>query len=300
MFAVTILGNNSALPAFDRHPTAQVLTMDEHLFLIDCGEGTQMQMTKYKIRRSKINHIFISHLHGDHYFGLIGLITSMGLLGRANELHLYAPPPLEELLTLQLKFADTHLPFLLHFHGLPQGGVIMKDHKVEVSCFKVYHRIECWGFCFRQIKPLRKINPEKAKSHEVPSSFFDRLKWGEDYTNKEGAVIKNDWVTDPLPKGKSYAYSADTVYDERLIENVQGVDMLYHESTYLKDLEERATKRFHSTAEQAALIARKAAVKKLLLGHFSSKYESLEGFLLEASAVFPNADLAVEGVTYRV
>jgi ribonuclease Z len=300
MFAVTILGNNSALPAFDRHPSAQVITLDEHLFLIDCGEGTQMQMTKYKIRRSKINHIFISHLHGDHYFGLIGLITSMGLLGRTNELHLYAPPELKELLDMQLKFADTQLPFPFHFHCLKGSGVIMKDNKVEVSCFNVFHRIACWGFCFRQIRPLRKINPLKAKDYGVPSTFFDRLKWGEDYTTKEGTLVKNEWVTDELPRGKSYAYSADTLYDERLIKSVGGVDVLYHESTYLKDLEDRATKRFHSTAEQAATIALKASVGKLLLGHFSSKYESLEGFEQEARAIFPNTELALEGVSYRI
>ena len=300
MFAVTILGNNSALPAFDRHPTAQVITMDEHIFLIDCGEGTQMQMTKYKIRRSKISHIFISHLHGDHYFGLIGLITSMGLLGRIQELNLYAPPPLKDLIDMQLKFADTQLPFPLHFHCLQGEGVIMKDNKVEVSCFKVNHRIECWGFCFKQIRPLRKIIPEKAKNYGVPSSFFDKLKWGEDYLNKEGIIIKNDLVTDPLPKGKVYAYSADTSYDERIIDKVRGADTLYHEATYLKDLEDRATKRFHSTAQQAATIAQKASVKKLLIGHFSSKYETLEGFEKEAREIFLNSDLALEGVTYRI
>src|ERR1700722_10609140 len=163
MLAVTILGNNSALPAFDRHPTAQVVTMDEYHFLVDCGEGTQMQIAKYKIRRSKISHIFISHLHGDHYFGLIGLITSMGLLGRQQDLHLYAPAPLKQMIDLQLKVADTTLPFPLHFHVLQEEGVIAKDNKFEVSCFRVYHRIECWGFRFRQIKPSRKVNPEKAR-----------------------------------------------------------------------------------------------------------------------------------------
>src|ERR1700727_1695471 len=146
MFAVTILGNNSALPAFDRHPTSQVITMDEHLFLVDCGEGTQTQMTKYKIRRSKIQHIFISHLHGDHYFGLIGLITSMGLLGRTQDLHLYASPALKDIIDLQLHVADIKLPFTLHFHPLLTQGVILKETKLEVLCFPVYHRIECWGF----------------------------------------------------------------------------------------------------------------------------------------------------------
>src|SRR5580658_6794279 len=195
MLAVTILGNNSALPAFDRHPTAQIITMEDQIFLVDCGEGTQMQIAKYKIRRSKINHIFISHLHGDHYFGLIGLITSMGLLGRQQDIHLYAPAPLKEMIDLQLRAADTSLPFPLHFHPLQEEGIIVKDSKFEVSCFRVFHRIECWGFKFRQIKPPRKVNPEKSKEHQVPSSFFERLKWGEDYINRDGEIVKNEWVT---------------------------------------------------------------------------------------------------------
>jgi ribonuclease Z len=300
MLAVTILGNNSALPAFDRHPTSQVVTMDEHLLLVDCGEGTQMQIAKYKIRRSKINHIFISHLHGDHYFGLIGLITSMGLLGRTQDIHLYAPAPLKEMIDMQLEVADTALPFPLHFHALQEEGIIVKENKFEVSCFRVYHRIECWGFRFKQIKPLRKINPEKAREHDVPSSFFERLKCGEDYINKEGNIITNELVTTQALKGKSYAYSADTKYDERIIEKVRGTDLLYHEATYLKDLAERAEKRFHSTSVQAATIAKKANVQKLILGHFSSKYESLKEFEDEAREVFPNTELAIEGVTYRV
>ncbi len=300
MFAVTILGNNSALPAFDRHPTSQVVTMDEHLLMVDCGEGTQMQIAKYKIRRSKINHIFISHLHGDHYFGLIGLITSMGLLGRQQDLHLYAPAPLKQMIDLQLKVADTTLPFPLHFHVLQEEGMIAKDNKFEVSCFRVYHRIECWGFRFRQIKPSRKVNPEKARELNVPSSFFERLKWGENYITKDGSIVENEWVTFPAPKAKSYAYSADTIYDERIIEKVQGADLLYHEATYLKDLEDRASKRFHCTTVQAATIAQKAAVEKLIIGHFSSKYESLKEFEEEAKEVFPNTELAIEGVTYRI
>ncbi|MBS1915406.1 MAG: ribonuclease Z [Bacteroidetes bacterium] len=300
MLAVTILGNNSALPAFDRHPTSQLITMDEHLFLLDCGEGTQMQIAKYKIRRSKINHIFISHLHGDHYFGLIGLITSMGLLGRVQPMHIYAPAPLKEMISLQLKVADTNLPFPLHFHPLQEEGVIVVDQKFEVSCFRVYHRIECWGFKFRQIKAPRKVSPERAREHEVPSSFFERLKWGEDYITKQGDIVKNEWVTDASSKGKSYAYSADTIYDERIVDHVSGVDMLYHETTYLKDLEERATKRFHCTTAQAATIAKKAGVKKLIIGHFSSKYETLDQFETEAKEVFPNTELALEGVTYRI
>ena len=300
MLAVTILGNNSALPAFDRHPTAQVVTMEENIFLVDCGEGTQMQMAKFKIRRSKINHIFISHLHGDHYFGLIGVLTSMGLLGRSQDLHIYAPVALKSIIDLQLKVADIQLPYTLFFHPLETEGVIIREPKFEVSCFHVYHRIECWGFRFREIRPFRKVNPAKAREYDVPSSFFDRLKWGESYMDKNGNVVENGWVTDPAVRAKSYAYAADTLFDERIVEKVRGVDLLYHETTYLKDLEEQAGKRFHSTTNQAATVAKLAGAQRLLIGHFSSKYEKLQSFEQEAREIFPNTDLALEGVTYRV
>ncbi|MEO5683727.1 MAG: ribonuclease Z [Chitinophagaceae bacterium] len=299
MLAVTILGNNSALPAFDRHPTAQVVTLDDHLFLVDCGEGTQMQMAKYRIRRSRINHIFISHLHGDHYFGLIGLITSMGLLGREHDMHLHAPAPLKELIEMQLKVADTALPFKLHFHPLEEG-MITNEEKFRVFCFKVSHRIPCWGFRFEQVRAPRRIWPEKALEQGVPASFFDKLKWGEDYTSKTGQLIKNETVTHAAPAPLSYAYSADTMYDERIIDKVKGADLLYHETTYLKDLADRATKRFHCTTEQAATIALKAGVGRLIIGHFSSKYEVLHEFESEAKAVFSNTELALEGVSYRI
>ncbi|MFT3936069.1 MAG: ribonuclease Z [Chitinophagaceae bacterium] len=299
MLAVTILGNNSALPAFDRHPTAQVITLDDYLFLVDCGEGTQMQMAKYRIRRSRINHIFISHLHGDHYFGLIGLITSMGLLGREHDMHLYGPAPLKELIDMQLKVADTTLPFKLHFHPLHEGLIVDED-KFRVRCFPVSHRIPCWGFRFEQVRAPRRILPEKAIDSGVPAAFFDRLKWGEDYTTKNGDLIKNDTVTIAAPAALSYAYSADTMYDERIIDKVKDVNLLYHETTYLKDLGDRAMKRFHCTTEQAATIALKANVGRLIIGHFSSKYEVLQQFESEAKEVFPNAELALEGVTYRV
>jgi len=301
MFAVTILGNNSALPAYDRHPTAQVVTMDQFDFLVDCGEGTQMQLARYRMKRSRISHIFISHLHGDHYFGLIGLLTSMGLLGREAPIHLYAPVELEAIIQLQLKIADTSLPYALHFHALPVGGgVIEEQQKFSVSCFPTYHRIPCWGFIFRQkIKP-RKLIKEALLQYEIPAAFYDRLKEGEDYTNKSGEVIKNDVVTVANKPGLSYAFCGDTVYTESIADDVKDVSMLYHETTYLKDLTERAASRFHSTTEQAATIAVKANVNKLLIGHFSSKYEKLDAFLAEARAVFPNTDLAIEGVTYTV
>jgi ribonuclease Z len=300
MLGVTILGNNSALPAFDRHPTSQVVTLDDQLFLVDCGEGTQMQLARYKIRWGRINHIFISHLHGDHYFGLPGFLNSMGLLNREHDLHLYAPAPVREILQLQFDAANTALPYPLHFHALEKEKVLLKTERLKVSCFTTRHRIPCFGFRFEQVKPPRRLNPEKAVQYEIPAAFYDRLKWGENYTNKKGDLILNEWVTDPAPKPKSYAYCADTIYDEDLIDKVQGVDLLYHETTYLKDLHERAAARFHATTVQAAQIALKAKVGRLLIGHFSSKYDKLDLFEEEAKEVFPDTSLAIEGVTYKV
>lgn len=300
MLALTILGNNSAIPAFDRNPTAQVLQTMEESFLIDCGEGTQMQFSKYKIKRSKINHIFISHLHGDHYFGLIGLLTSMSLLNRTQDLHLHAPPELEQLINLQLNFASTHLSYQLHFHSLKNEGLIVNGNKMTVECFKVKHRIDCWGFIFREKKNPRKLNAERAKIYEIPAAFYEKLQQGKDYVTKKGTIVPNEEVTSAATKPKSYAYAADTIYDESLAEKVKGVDLLYHETTYLKDLHERAAARFHSTTVQAAAIAHKAGVKKLLIGHFSSKYEELDEFLSETTEVFKNTELAIQGSCYII
>ncbi|MGE5106501.1 MAG: ribonuclease Z [Sphingobacteriales bacterium] len=298
MLGITILGNNSALPAHDRHPTAQILTTSEHLLLFDCGEGTQMQLSRYKIRRSKINYIFISHLHGDHYFGLPGLLNSMGLQGRTQDLHLFIPEKLKEILDLQFEAANAELPFKLHYHFLQEEGMLVDEKKFRVSCFRVQHRIECWGFLFIEKKHTRKILPDECLKYEIPSSFYERLHKGEDYTAKDGSVIKNEWVTTEAPAPKSYAYSADTIYDESLVNKVKNVNLLFHEATYLHELEERATSRFHSTTKQAAMIAKKANVKRLIIGHFSSKYDVLDEFEIEAREVFTNCDLAIEGVTY--
>jgi ribonuclease Z len=300
MLALTILGNNSAVPAFDRHPTSQVVTMDGDLFLVDCGEGTQIQMIKYRIRRSRISHIFISHLHGDHYFGLIGLINSFGLLNHLQDLHVYAPLPLQEIIEWQLKVARTTLPYKLFFHSISGEDTLADEEKYIVKCFPTNHRIECYGFSFHQKKGRRKLIVEKAKEYEIPVAFYDKLKDGEAYTTKRGESIRNEWVTEDGPPGKTYVYCADTKYDESIIPHIQDADLIYHETTYLDALQQRAADRFHSTTKQAALIAKKANVKKLLIGHFSSKYDTLEEFETEAREVFLNTELALEGVTYKV
>jgi ribonuclease Z len=298
MLAVTILGNNSALPMHDRHPTSQLVTNGEQLFLVDCGEGTQIQMNRYKIRRSRINHIFISHLHGDHYFGLSGLLNSYSLTNRTEPLHLYGPAMLKEILDLQFMAASAHLSFPLHFHPLGENEIILDEKKLSVFSFKVQHRIPCWGFLFREkIKP-RKVDPVKAYQAGVPPDFFSRLKEGEDYIFPEGKTVLNTDVTKPSTPALSYAYCADTKYDESLISIIEGVDLIYHEATYLDDQREKAIERFHSTAKQAATIALQGNVKKLLLGHYSSKYEIIDPFREEAAEVFPNVEACKEGVTY--
>jgi len=300
MLAVTILGNNSAVPAFDRHPTSQVVTTDGSLFLVDCGEGTQIQMIRYKIRRSKISHIFISHLHGDHYFGLVGLINSFSLLSHQQEMHVYAPTPLQQIIEMQLRVADTQLCYPLHFHTINEAATLVDNDKVLIKCFRTNHRIECYGFSFHEKKNPRKLNPDKAKEYGIPISFYDQLKDGQDYTHSDGSVVKNEWVTEDVPPGKTYAFCADTKYDESIIPHIQDADLIYHETTYLDALRERAEGRFHSTTRQAAEIAKRANVKKLLIGHFSSKYDTLEEFEQEAREVFLNTELALEGVTYKV
>jgi ribonuclease Z len=300
MLSVTILGNNSAVPAFNRHPTSQVVSHDGINYLVDCGEGTQIQMIKYKIRRGKITHIFISHLHGDHYFGLVGLINTFSLLSHSQEMHVYAPAPLQQIIEMQLKVADNTLSYPLHFHTLTEPGVLVDTDKIKISCFRTSHRIECYGFSFEEKEGKRKLLIDKVKKLEIPVSFFSSLQAGLDYITPRGKRIPNEEVTDKPDRGKKYAFCADTKYDESIIPHIYGADLIYHETTYLDNMRDKAIERFHSTTKQAALIARKAMVRKLLIGHFSSKYATLEQFLQEAKEVFPETELALEGVTYNI
>lgn len=298
---VTILGNNSALPAFGRHPTSQIVSVYGDLLMIDCGEATQIQMQRYGFKWRKLQHIFISHLHGDHYFGLAGLINSMSLLGRTLPLHLHAPAALEGMLQQIMDVADTVLCYPFHFHPLPEGaGLLVDNDAYSVSCFPVEHRITCHGFLVHQKTKGRKLLPEKCREYEVPRYYYEKLKQGENYERKDGLLVKNEWVTTNGPAPKKYAYCADTIYTDSFLEYINGADAIYHESTYMHRDAEKAAARFHSTSIQAAEIAKKADTKQLLLGHFSSKYRDLEPFREEAATIFPNVQATVEGVTYEI
>lgn len=300
MLSVTILGNNSAVPAFNRHPTSQVVSHEGNNFLVDCGEGTQIQMIKYKIRRGKISHIFISHLHGDHYFGLVGLLNTFGLLSHKQELHVYGPSPLQQIIEMQMRVAETELPYPLFFHTLTKAGVLIDNEKIKISCFPTTHRIECYGFLFEEKEGKRKLLIDKVRKLNIPVSFYTSLQNGLDYITPRGQTIRNDEVTTAPEKGKKYAFCADTKYEEFIIPYIYGCDMIYHETTYLDNLREKAMERFHCTTRQAAAIAKKAMVKKLLIGHFSSKYPALEQFEQEAREVFLNTELATEGTSYEI
>lgn len=300
MLAVTILGNNSAIPAHGRHPTAQIVTTDDDLLLFDCGEGTQIQIINYKIKRSRINHIFISHLHGDHYFGLIGLLNSFALLSRIQPLHVYGPALLKDILDLQFKCSDTRLPYQFTFHAIEKDGMLLETKHYTVECFSTLHRIACRGFIVREKKNARKVVVEKALEHSIPFSFFRHLQKGEDFISNTGVVIENVDVTIENTEPRSYAFAADTIFNSSIAAAVTNVSLLYHEATYPHALHEKAKERFHSTTTEAATTALHANVQRLLIGHFSAKFEDLIPFEQEAREVFTNTDIAKEGVTYLV
>jgi ribonuclease Z len=296
---VTILGNNSALPAHGRYPTAQIVEINEMPLLIDCGEGTQMRMQQFGIKSSRINHIFISHIHGDHYLGLVGFISSLSLLGRQRTLYVYCPAEIKDYVMMQLPWS---LGFYIEFRIIAEDecGVLVDTAKFSVSCFPVTHSVPTHGFLVIEKKRKRVLDLARLREFEIPKYYYSKLTEGEDYTKTMGEVIKNEWVTLPGPKPKKYAYCADTLYTEDILPHIQGVDLLYHESTYLSANKEKALLRMHSTAEQAAQIASLAKVGKLLIGHFSSKYKELEPFLEEAEIVFKPTYLAIEGHTFEV
>ena len=301
-FSVTILGSSSATPTSERNPTSQLVNHHDRLFMIDCGEGTQVTLRKLKIHFQKVNHIFISHLHGDHFYGLIGLISSMHLLGRDHELHIYGPPELEELIYFQLRVSQTTLIYPLVFHATRSDmpGIIFEDSILEVSTFPLNHRIATTGFLFREKPGLRKVIKEKALEIKIPAWAYEKIRKGEDFTDGEGNFYPNNELTLDPPPPRSYAYCSDTAYHEPVVEYIKGADLLYHEATFMNDREANATEKFHSTAAQAGKIALQAGVKKLILGHFSARYDDIQPLLEEARVNFPEAYLAEEGACFEI
>ena len=297
-FKLTILGCSSAIPTLERNPTAQLLNVNERFFLIDCGEGTQLQLRKYQLSFQRIHHIFISHLHGDHYFGLIGLISSMHLLGRNKELHIYAFKELEEIIKLQLEASKTELNFPLFFHALPEDSdnIIFEDDIIKVSNLTLNHSIKCSGFLFEEKKRPRKIIKSKVEQYNVPYDKMNSLQDGADWINSKGDIVPNNILTIKNTLPHKYAFCSDTSYYEPLINSIKNVDVLYHETTFMKDLEERANETGHSTTWQAATIAKKAKVRRLLIGHYSQRYKNLEDLLDETKKLFPNVSLSSAGL----
>lgn len=270
--------------------------------MVDCGEGTQAQFLKYKVRLSKITHIFISHLHGDHYLGLVGLLSTMHLQGRTNEIHVYGQAELMDVIELQLRLSMTRLRYQIIFHPIKHfaPAIILEDEDMIVKTIILNHRIPCTGFLFKEKPKPRKLLVNKLQQYNIPFSFYGKLKDGFDYRDVDGNVIANDELTISSRAPRSYAFCSDTVYDESIINEIRGVDLLYHEATFLHDMVERAQTTFHTTSLQAATIAKKAEVKKLIIGHFSARYKELHPLLDEARTVFPNTELAIEGNRFEV
>ena len=299
---LTILGCYAATPRTLTNPTSQLLEIRNHMFLIDCGEGTQVQLRKHKIKFSRIKHIFISHLHGDHFFGLPGLISTFRLLGRASELHIYGPKGIKEAITLFLKLGDswTNYPLLFHELESKQSELIFEDDKVLVKTVPLNHRIYTNGFLFKEKTAPRTLNVEAAAKFGIDKSEFINIKNGKDGTSKDGKLIPNTLLTLAPPKPKRYAFCSDTAYKEAIVPLIKEVDLLYHESTFLETEQNLCAKTKHSTAAEAATIAKMARVKRLLLGHYSTRYKSLELFKEEAKPIFDNVDLAEDGKVFKI
>jgi len=299
---LTILGCHAATPRKKAQTTSQILEVKGHLILIDCGEGTQMQLRKLGVKFARIRHIFISHLHGDHFYGLIGLISTFRLLGREAELHIYGPKGIKEIITLQLKLAKSWTNFPLSFHELdtPDSVVVFEDDKIKVSTVPLDHRVYTNGYLFEEKTGLRKVNIKAANTFGVEVCDMENLKLGKDFVDSTGRLIPNKSLTfDPEPP-KSYAFCSDTAYKEDIVSLIKNVTFLYHESTFLKNHLDLAIKTKHSTAAQAGKIAALANAKGLILGHYSSRYGDLNSFLEEAKEFFENVHLAEDGKSFKI
>ena len=297
-FELHILGCGSALPTTRHFATSQVVNLRDKLFMIDCGEGAQMQLRKSRLKFSRLNHIFISHLHGDHCFGLMGLISTFGLLGRTAELHIHSPKGLEELLTPMLNFFCHTLAYKVIFHEFDtrQTSVVYEDRSMTVTTIPLQHRIPCCGFLFAEKARPNHIIRDMVDFYKVPVYELNRIKNGSDYVTPEGEVIANTRLTRPSDPPRKYAYCSDTIFRPEIVEQLSGVDLLFHEATFAESELARAKETYHTTAAQAARIALEAGVRPLVIGHFSARYEDESILLKEASAVFPNTILAKENL----
>ncbi len=295
-FRVHILGCGSALPTLKHNASSQVVEVRGKLFMVDCGEGTQMQLRRSRLRFLSLNHVFISHLHGDHCFGLIGMISTFGMLGRTAPLHVYAPSQFSEMFASQLKFFCNGFDYEVVFHPVDttKPSVIYDDRSLTVTTIPLKHRVPCCGFLFREKPSLPHIRRDMIDALEIPVSQINNIKNGMDWTTADGTVVPNSRLVTPADPARSYAYCSDTAYMPQLHKQLLGVSLLYHESTYGKDNKANARKYFHSTAADAARVARDAGVGRLLLGHYSARYEDEKVLLNEAKAVFPDVELADE------
>lgn len=301
-FYLTILGSSSALPTSNRFLTAQILNVNERFFLIDCGEGTQMQLRRCKIPFGKINHIFISHLHGDHVFGLPGLLSTFNLLGRIADLHIYAHKQLKQILNQFLGQFYTNLGFKLIYHTLDEEIplLIYEDKTLEITSFPLKHRIPCSGFLFKEKKKMRNIRKDMIGLYNIPIKEIINIKNGADFISETGQVIPNEILTIEPPAAKSFAFVTDTEFIPQLAGLFKNVDLLYHESTFQNEDSELAKITGHSTSLEAARLAALANAKKLVIGHFSTRYKNYELFKEQAAVEFPNVFLAEDGITFDV
>ena len=297
-FEVNILGCGSALPTTRHYPSSQVLNVREKLFMIDCGEGTQIQLRRSRLKFSRLNHIFISHLHGDHCFGLIGLLSTFGLLGRTATMHIHAPAELERLMLPQLDFFCKGMDYQVEFHSFTtnQPMLIYEDRSLTVTTLPLKHRIPCCGFLFKEKPVSNHIIRDMIDFYQIPLFAISRIKNGEDYILPDGTMVPNSRLTVPSAPPRSYAYCSDTIYCPELAELVQGVDLLYHEATFAESEASRAKETYHTTASQAAQLAKDAAVKKLVIGHYSARYDNEDALLEEARRVFPETVAAKENL----
>jgi ribonuclease Z len=299
---IKVLGSGSATPYLGRYSSSLLLNIDSELFLFDCGEGIQMQLLAYNQKIAKLNNIFISHLHGDHYLGLIGLISSMNSWGRKHTLNVYAPPGLKEILSIQFKYQQTSLNFELNIfeNNTQEGYIIFENKKMIVSTIPLSHRIPCCGFLVKEKEKLKNLIKDKI-TPDMLLQHIQTLKLGNDVIDESGKTLyeASKFTSEP-EKPKTFAYCTDTIFDKSLVEKVKNADLLYHEATFTDEHEARAETTFHSTAKQAATIACEANVNKLLIGHFSSRYKNTNAFENESKAIFPNTILAIEGLEVQV